>query len=73
MRVCFFFGVGGPGVSDLDAAAVHLDDLRPQGLDGGQDELLVLQGRHAQAQHVSTETRNVQLGGGVALLERRVF
>ena len=55
----FFFWCGGPGGSDLDAAAMHLDDLRPQGLDGGKDELLVLQGRHAKAQHISTETRNV--------------
>lgn len=60
-------------MSDLDAAAMHLDDLRPQGLDGGQDELLVLQGRHAKAQHISTETKERRLEGGVAYGKKVVF
>lgn len=47
-----------PDWSDLNAAAVHLDDLGSEGLDGGQDQLLVFQGRDSKAQHIS--------GGGKA-------
>lgn len=41
-----------PDYSDLNPTAVHLDDLRSEGLDGSQDQLLVLQGRDSKAQHI---------------------
>lgn len=43
-------------LSDLHTAAVHLDDLGSEGLDGGQDQLLVLKGRDAKAQYISVDT-----------------
>lgn len=49
--------------SDLHPPAVHLDHLRPQRLDGGQDQLLVVQGGDAQAQHVSAETQTLRSCG----------
>lgn len=41
-----------PPLSDLHAAAVHLDDLGSERLDGSQDQLLMLQGSDAETQHV---------------------
>lgn len=41
-----------PDWSHLNSAAVHLNDLGSEGLDGGQDQLLVLQGGDSKAQHV---------------------
>lgn len=41
---------------DLHTTAVHLDDLGSEGLDGSQDELLVLQGSDAQTHHISVDT-----------------
>lgn len=43
--------------SDLHAAAVHLDNLGSEGLDGSQDQLLVLQGRDAKTQHIPVQTQ----------------
>lgn len=43
-------------LSHLHTAAVHLDDLGSEGLDGGQDQLLVLKGRDAKAQYISVDT-----------------
>lgn len=43
-------------MSDLHTAAVHLDDLGSEGLDGSQDQLLVLKGRDAKAQYISVDT-----------------
>lgn len=41
---------------DLHTAAVHLDDLGSEGLDGSQYQLLVLQGSDAKAQYISGDT-----------------
>ena len=43
---------------DLHATAVHLDDLGSEGLDGSQDQLLVLKGSDAKAQYVSVDTES---------------
>lgn len=40
---------------DLHTAAVHLDDLGSEGLDGSQYQLLVLQGSDAKAQYISVD------------------
>lgn len=44
------------GLLDLHAAAVHLDDLGSEGLDGSQDQLLVLKGSDAKTQYISVDT-----------------
>lgn len=41
---------------DLHTAAVHLDDLGSEGLNGSQYQLLVLQGSDAKAQYISMDT-----------------
>lgn len=46
---------------DLHTAAVHLDDLGSEGLDGRQDQLLVLEGSDAKAQYISAETEQQDL------------
>lgn len=43
---------------DLHTAAVHLDDLGSEGLDGSQDQLLVLKGSDAKTQYISVEKRS---------------
>lgn len=53
------WGPSPPPQSDLHAAPVHLDDLSSQRLDGGQDELLMVQRGDAEAQHISADR-----GGG---------
>lgn len=37
---------------DLHTAAMHLDDLGSEGLDGSQDQFLVLEGSDAKAQYI---------------------
>lgn len=56
--------VASPCLSDLNAAAMHLDDLSSEGLDGSQDQLLVLKGRDSKAQYISvgTDERGVMQG-----------
>lgn len=36
---------------------MHLDNLGSEGLDGSQDQLLVLQGRDAKTQHIPVQTQ----------------
>ncbi len=43
---------------DLHAAAMHLDDLGSEGLDGSQDQLLVLEGSDAKAQYISVDKKH---------------
>lgn len=40
---------------------MHLDDLCSEGLDGGQDQLLMLQGGDAEAQNVSEDKQRSAL------------
>lgn len=47
-----------PRLSDLHAAAMHLDNLGSEGLDSSQDQLLMLQGGDAQTQHIPVQTEN---------------